>query len=85
MWQELAACAGMDTDLFFPLENIGGPREGRGVAGEKERMKAAREACKGCLVRRECLDYAIDFECLGIWGGMDTGERRRYARENDLI
>jgi WhiB family transcriptional regulator, redox-sensing transcriptional regulator len=84
-WRDLAACIGMDTDLFFPRENIGGPQQGKGVSGEKERMRAARETCRVCPVRQECLQYAIEMDCLGIWGGMDTGERRKYAAKHDLI
>jgi WhiB family transcriptional regulator, redox-sensing transcriptional regulator len=81
MWKDLAACAGISTDLFFPPENIGGPREGRGVAGEKERVERAKKICERCPVRDECLEYSIDLGCVGIWGGMDTAERREYARK----
>lgn len=85
-WQELAACAGMDTDLFFPQENIGGPQKGKGVSGEKERVKRALDVCRECPVRRECLLYSIELNCThGIFGGMDAAERRNYAAEHDLI
>jgi WhiB family transcriptional regulator, redox-sensing transcriptional regulator len=84
-WQELAACAGMDVNLFFPQENIGGPHEGRGVRGERERMNKARAVCALCPVRRDCLMDAIEHDDWGIWGGMDTIERRKYARDHDLI
>lgn len=84
-WRELAACAGMDTDLFFPLENIGGPQQGKGIKGERERLGRARRICQGCPVRLPCLEYAIERDCTGIWGGMDAGERHRYAVEHDLI
>jgi WhiB family transcriptional regulator, redox-sensing transcriptional regulator len=84
-WQDLAACAGMDTDLFFPQENIGGPQKGKGISGEHERVKQALGVCRECPVRRECLLYAIELNCTGIWGGMDTAERRKYAADHDLI
>lgn len=82
IWQDLAACLGMNTDLFFPRENIGGPREGRGITGERDRACAAKEVCSGCPVRLECLEFAIDHDCTGIWGGMDYRERLRYARNH---
>ena len=82
---DLAACAGMDTDDFFPRENIGGPQRGKGMSGERERMRKAREVCRDCPVRLECLMYAIELDCTGIWGGMDAIERRKYARDHDLI
>lgn len=84
MWQDLAACAGMDTDLFFPRENIGGPQQGRGVAGERERIRQAMMVCRQCPVRQDCLEYAINLDCVGIWGGMDTRARRRYAEHHQV-
>lgn len=40
--------------------------------------------CESCLVRRECLAYALEREELtGIWGGA-TSERREVARERGL-
>jgi WhiB family redox-sensing transcriptional regulator len=79
----MAACLGMSTDLFFPPENIGGPRKGRGVPGEKERIEQAKEICRRCPVRQECLEWSIGSPHrgmeVGIWGGMDTAERRKYA------
>ena len=75
-WQDLAECIGMDTRLFFPRENIGGPRSGKGMRGERERVEAAKEVCFRCPVRLECLEYAIENDCTGIWGGTDTRERK---------
>lgn len=80
MWQDLAACAGMDTDMFFPRENAGGSR--KGITGEKDRVSVAKQVCAGCPVRLECLEFAIDHDCYGIWGGMDARERGRYARDH---
>lgn len=41
---------------------------------------AARRLCDNCPVREECLRYAIDEEIqFGIWGGMSTRQRQRYA------
>jgi hypothetical protein len=83
-WQPLGACYGLyyeiDVDIWFPPENPGGPKEGRGVSGEKDRVRRAKKICKDCPVKQECLEYAIATDCVGIWGGMDTNERRAYAR-----
>jgi WhiB family redox-sensing transcriptional regulator len=75
-WEDLAACAGMDTELFFPRTE--------GAKGS-ERVNKARETCRRCPVRRDCLDYAIETDRWGIWGGMDTAERKKYAQDHDLI
>ncbi len=66
-WQNLANCLGVDPDLFFPE---------RGAS-----TKEAKEVCRACVVREDCLEYALDNgEKFGIWGGMSERERRRIRR-----
>ncbi|HSH23249.1 MAG TPA: WhiB family transcriptional regulator [Acidimicrobiales bacterium] len=66
-WQRLANCLGVDPDLFFPE---------RGAS-----TREAKEVCRGCVVRDECLDYALaNGEKFGIWGGLSERERRRVRR-----
>ena len=46
-----------------------------------ERMKhACRAICDECVVRSECLTFAIDNDELGMWAGLDQRERRRVKR-----
>ncbi len=66
-WQTRANCMGVDPDLFFPE---------RGAS-----TREAKEVCRGCVVREDCLEYALDNgEKFGIWGGMSERERRRLRR-----
>ena len=66
-WQFRANCMGVDPELFFP-ERGSSTRE-------------AKEVCRGCVVRDDCLDFAIaNGEKFGIWGGMSERERRRLRR-----
>ncbi len=66
-WQASANCLGVDPDLFFP-ERGGSTREAKAV-------------CAGCVVRDECLDYALEHgEKFGIWGGLSERERRQVRR-----
>lgn len=66
-WHQRANCTGVDPELFFPQ---------RGGS-----TKEAKEVCRGCVVREECLEYAISYgERFGIWGGMSERERRRVRR-----
>ena len=70
-WQSRANCMGVDPDLFFP-ERGSSTRE-------------AKEVCRGCVVRIDCLEYAIaNGEKFGIWGGMSERERRRVRRARVL-
>ena len=70
-WQDLANCLGVDADLFFPE---------RGAS-----TREAKEVCRGCVVREDCLEFAIaNGEKFGIWGGLSERERRRIRRERAL-
>jgi WhiB family redox-sensing transcriptional regulator len=67
-WQAQANCAGVDPDLFFPE---------RGAS-----TREAKAVCRACVVRQECLEYAlVNGEKFGIWGGLSERERRRLRRQ----
>lgn len=84
-WQQDAACLGLykrtGEDLFFSPDNPGGPKAGKGIPGEQERIRRARVLCMMCPVISECLEYALDNDCCGIWGGTTEKERRKITRE----
>ena len=70
-WQRRANCMGVDPELFFPE---------RGAS-----TREAKEVCRGCVVREDCLEFAIaNGEKFGIWGGMSERERRRVRRARVL-
>ncbi len=70
-WQRKANCMGVDPDLFFPE---------RGAS-----TREAKEVCRGCVVRDDCLEYALaNGEKFGIWGGLSERERRRIRRARVL-
>lgn len=67
-WQARAACAGVDTNIFFPQV--------------EEDAEPAKQICGACPVREACLEHALaDREREGIWGGATERERRRIIRQ----
>lgn len=67
-WQPRANCIGVDPDIFFPE---------RGAS-----TKEAKSICAACIVRTDCLEYALEnSEKFGIWGGTSERERRRLRRQ----
>lgn len=71
-WRRHAACAGMDPELFFPLD--------RGMTPQ------AHAACSGCVVRGECLDSASAEGFDGTWGirgGLSEATRAALMRLAD--
>lgn len=68
-WRERAACAGMDSALFFGTERESG-------AAATRRVAKAKAVCVRCPVLTECRAYALDRpEKYGLWGAMSEGER----------
>lgn len=70
-WMLRGRCRGINPDLFYP--------EKGDISDE------AKAVCAKCLVRPECLEYALRYnQRRGIWGGMSERERRRLRRQRAL-
>lgn len=71
-WYRHARCQDADADRFFPS---------KGEPGTD-----AVRICETCMVRQECLDYALAIErrdpeaAAGVWGDATPAERARLAR-----
>ena len=71
-WRDLALCAEVDPELFFPDKG--------------ESSRSAKRVCAECEVRAECLQYALDHgERFGVWGGLSERERREVARQPNPV
>lgn len=66
-WMEEAACSNTDPSIFFPNDGAG--------------VSVAKEVCARCVVKEECLEYALSNRIdHGVWGGTSERERRRIKR-----
>lgn len=66
-WQAQGECLGAEPNIFFPE---------RGQSTEP-----AKAICALCVVREECLEYALDNNIQqGVFGGMSGRERRQIRR-----
>jgi WhiB family redox-sensing transcriptional regulator len=66
-WAQHALCAQTNSEIFFPAHDDPGTE--------------AKQICRPCPVRRECLSFALtNDERFGIWGGLDPEERRNLRR-----
>jgi WhiB family redox-sensing transcriptional regulator len=62
-WFDRIACAGMDTELFFPAR------------GRKIQAAHAKAVCERCPVRVQCEEFRQGAQS-GIWGGKSDRDRR---------
>jgi WhiB family redox-sensing transcriptional regulator len=68
-WRRDALCQEYPLEWFFP--------------GQYESLEPAKAVCRRCLVRAECLSYALsdpDALLYGVWGATSAQERRRLRR-----
>lgn len=74
-WRARAACQNVDPDLFFPV-GTGAPAL---IQAEE-----AKEICRRCPVRKECLRWAMDDsrQVAGVWGGLREDERQSLKRRS---
>jgi WhiB family redox-sensing transcriptional regulator len=63
--RQQGACVGLDVELFFPS----GERE-------LETIRKGKAICRGCDLRAACLEWAMEHEAYGTWGGLSEWERR---------
>ena len=65
-WRAAARCRTADAEGLFA----------RGA-----RQREARDFCRTCPVRTECLAHALDHQVeFGVWGGMTERQRRALLR-----
>ena len=71
-WSSSAACGSAEPDLFFPVS---------ASVSNLTQVTQAKALCGICLVRRECLDFAVRTRQMhGVWGGMTEEERYPLIR-----
>jgi WhiB family redox-sensing transcriptional regulator len=75
MWTDQANCAGLDTNDFFVED--GSKRY------DNEQILA--RICKGCVVKTECLNYALHNNVTGYWGGTTEKTRRSLRQKYGII
>ena len=68
-WRRQAACRGK-TFLFFPIGEVETPQQ------QADREAAARKYCERCPVMATCLNWALENDEYGFWGGKTLAERR---------
>ena len=72
---EIPVCATTDPEAFFPEKGLGGQKS----------VKLAKSMCKSCVYVTKCLQWAIDNNETGIWGGTTERERRYMKRTRAKI
>lgn len=75
-WMQLARCAYTDPEEFFP-ENIENKRMRRTVPHALEQL------CGQCRVKDQCLEFAMEHDLIGIWGGTTDYTRDQLKKQTN--
>lgn len=70
-WMARKSCAGLPVEWFMPDDE-----------GQMKSLQQVKEVCHYCLVKQDCLDYALSLgaDTVGIWGGTTQRERKRILQ-----
>lgn len=74
-WFKQAACKGK-TELMFPKQHK-----------DITYIAQARAMCKGCPVKKPCLEYALEFppaDMHGVWAGMTSRQLAAEQRRRGI-
>jgi WhiB family redox-sensing transcriptional regulator len=64
-----AGCLEADPEIFF-VDNQDEPEYSKGDT------EAAIAICRSCLVKVDCLEFALKEKAIGVWGGTTTNKRK---------
>ncbi len=70
-----ANCIGIDTDMFFVQE----------PSKIYTEMPLLKQTCNNCVVKNECLDYALHHAVVGWWGGTSEETRNTMRKQLNII
>lgn len=76
-WRARAACREVPTEYFVPPDDD--------TEEPYYPSPLAQAFCNVCAVKVECLQYALDNNEVGTWGGTTSYQRRQLERERDRI
>jgi WhiB family redox-sensing transcriptional regulator len=76
-WAERAACKGAPLEIFVAPDT---------EDAEPYYLDETQHSyCDPCPVRVECLQWALDAEEVGVWGGTTTYQRRQLGRTTERL
>lgn len=71
-WRDFIACLDEDPELFFPLSQD---------ASSLKAIRQAKAICDICVVKADCLQFALATGSEGIAGGLTMPERSRLPKD----
>jgi WhiB family redox-sensing transcriptional regulator len=74
-WFKQSACKGL-THLMFPKEHK-----------DITYIAEARRICSGCTVKKQCLEYALEFppaDMHGVWAGLTSRQLAAEQRKRKI-
>ncbi len=87
-WRELSACLGIKPEVFM-LERDPDIEKYRNDTSYLSQVKAAKAICADCVVREECLMWAIENpdkpDVPTVRGGLTQSQRNTFAKKLKIL
>lgn len=71
-----ALCREVGTEFFYTEE---------GKETDISVYSLGRKICAGCRVREACLEWGVQHEEHGLWGGLTPRERQKIRKSRNII
>lgn len=81
-WMQDAKCREVGPSVMVPPPLVPGSA---GQLLHQRRVAAAKAVCVGCPVIDPCLEWAIRYREVGVWGGTTDSERRRIIKARKSV
>lgn len=65
-------CTDVDPESFFPDSEL------------RQENAMVLKICNACDARNDCLEYALGWNVIGIWGGTNTRERTAIRKSKNI-
>ena len=70
-----ANCNGIDVEMFFTFEDT----------RQYKQQEFLKRICSNCVVKNDCLEYALHHAVMGWWGGTTEKQRRVMRNKRNII
>ncbi len=76
---DLARCRDMGTDAFYT------DTDGVYADAQYINIGLTKRICGDCIIKDECLTWALHHEVYGIWGGTGPPQREKLRKQLGII
>jgi WhiB family redox-sensing transcriptional regulator len=84
-WEyENPSCASVGGEFWFPERSLRDD-EITLFSYSSPEVLLAKSVCNSCIHKKECMQWGLEHERFGIWGGLTEGEREPIRKQLNML